>query len=88
MLKLNKAISFTFSNISFPPMIPFIIYGSLRLGGEFIHSDSPSFLDKSITFTYQQQYWPIYSGQFFNGYNHGSHLRPFGLCLDDFFWCK
>jgi glycosyltransferase involved in cell wall biosynthesis len=51
VFKLNKAISFTFSNISFPPMIPFIIYGSLKLGGNFIHSDTPLFLDKSITFT-------------------------------------
>jgi len=51
VLKLNKAISFTFSNISFPPMIPLIIYGSLTLGGNFIHSDTPIFLDKSITFT-------------------------------------
>jgi glycosyltransferase involved in cell wall biosynthesis len=32
LLKLNKLISFTFSNISIPPMIPFIIYGSLRMG--------------------------------------------------------
>ena len=31
-LKLNKLISFTFSNISNPPMIPFIIYGSLKMG--------------------------------------------------------
>ncbi|MFV8345704.1 DUF2062 domain-containing protein [Flavobacterium sp. ZB4P13] len=51
VFKLNKAISFTFSNISFPPMIPFIIYGSLKLGSGFIHSDKPLFLDKSITFT-------------------------------------
>lgn len=32
LLKLNKLISFTFSNISIPPMIPFIIYGSLKIG--------------------------------------------------------
>jgi len=31
-LKLNKAIAFTFSNISIPPMIPLIIYLSVRLG--------------------------------------------------------
>jgi len=31
-LKLNKAIAFAFSNISVPPMIPIIIYGSLQLG--------------------------------------------------------
>ncbi len=32
LLRLNKVISFTFSNISIPPMIPFIIYGSLKMG--------------------------------------------------------
>jgi len=31
-LKLNKAISFAFSNVSLPPFIPFIIYASLELG--------------------------------------------------------
>lgn len=33
VFKLNKAIAFAFSNISIPPLIPFIIYGSLELGG-------------------------------------------------------
>jgi len=31
-LKLNKTISFAFSNVSFPIFIPFIIYGSLKMG--------------------------------------------------------
>jgi len=31
-LRLNKAISFTFSNISIPPFIPFIILGSIKIG--------------------------------------------------------
>jgi len=32
-LKLNKAVAFTFSNISIPPLIPFIIFGSIKIGG-------------------------------------------------------
>lgn len=32
LLRLNKAIAFTFSNVSLPPMIPFIVYGSLYIG--------------------------------------------------------
>lgn len=32
LLKLNKVIAFAFSNVSFPPFIPFILYGSLKLG--------------------------------------------------------
>ena len=50
LFRLNKAISFAFSNISFPPLIPFVIYGSLKIGGFFITSDSPLILDTSITF--------------------------------------
>lgn len=32
LFKLNKVIAFAFSNISFPPFIPFILYASLQLG--------------------------------------------------------
>ena len=31
-LNLNKAIAFTFSNVSFPPFIPFILYASSKMG--------------------------------------------------------
>ena len=51
LLKLNKAISFAFSNISFPPFIPFIIYGSLQLGSYFIHSTKPLLFDRSMSFS-------------------------------------
>lgn len=36
VFKLNKVISFAFSNVSIPPFIPFIIYGSLKIGGWFL----------------------------------------------------
>ena len=32
-LKLNKVITLVFSNISIPPMIPFLLYGSYVMGG-------------------------------------------------------
>lgn len=32
ILKLNKTLAFTFSNISLPPFIPFIIFASIQLG--------------------------------------------------------
>ncbi|MGM9814540.1 MAG: DUF2062 domain-containing protein [Candidatus Aphodosoma sp.] len=35
VLKLNKVVAMISSNISIPPMIPFILYGSLVLGGVF-----------------------------------------------------
>jgi len=50
LFRLNKAISFAFSNISFPPLIPFVIYGSLKIGGLFIQSDVPLVLNTSINF--------------------------------------
>lgn len=49
--RLNKVISFAFSNISFPPFIPFIIYGSLKIGSNFIPSTKPLFFDSSMTFS-------------------------------------
>lgn len=32
VFRLNKLISFAFSNVSIPPLIPFIIYASLKIG--------------------------------------------------------
>jgi glycosyltransferase involved in cell wall biosynthesis len=49
LLKLNKAIAFAFSNVSFPPFIPFIIYGSLKIGSYFITSDKPLLLNMDMT---------------------------------------
>ncbi|MDR6843386.1 DUF2062 domain-containing protein [Flavobacterium granuli] len=50
LLKLNKAIAFAFTNVSFPPFIPFIIYGSLKVGSYFITSDKPLILNSDMTF--------------------------------------
>ena len=49
--KLNKTIAFLSANISLPPMIPFIIYGSLKMG-EFVTGNKVDILSRSIhTFT-------------------------------------
>lgn len=50
VFRLNKVIAFVFSNISFPPFIPFIIYGSLKVGSYFTASETPVLLDKSNPF--------------------------------------
>ncbi|QCX02399.1 DUF2062 domain-containing protein [Aggregatimonas sangjinii] len=47
-LKLNKAIAFAFSNISIPPMIPFIVYASVQLG-VLITGEDISFSMESLT---------------------------------------
>ncbi|MDB5258272.1 MAG: hypothetical protein JWM14_2967 [Chitinophagaceae bacterium] len=49
--KLNKTIAFLSANISLPPMIPFIIYGSLKMG-ELVTGTKVDILSRSIhTFT-------------------------------------
>lgn len=49
LFKLNKVIAYLSSNVSFPPFIPFIIYGSLKMGSYFVSTDAPLILDSSIT---------------------------------------
>ncbi|MCG2460165.1 DUF2062 domain-containing protein [Flavobacteriaceae bacterium F89] len=39
LLRLNKVIAFAFSNVSFPPFIPFILYVSLVLGNWVLGQD-------------------------------------------------
>src|SRR5690606_12379396 len=36
ILRLNKLIAFAFSNISIPPLIPFIIYGCFQIGAALL----------------------------------------------------
>ncbi len=43
IFKLNKVLSFVFSNVSLPPFIPFIILASLYLGSPFVHGNSDLF---------------------------------------------
>jgi uncharacterized protein (DUF2062 family) len=50
-LRLNKILAFAFSNISLPPMIPFIIFGSLLVGSYIVPSETQLVFDTSITFT-------------------------------------
>jgi glycosyltransferase involved in cell wall biosynthesis len=51
-LNLNKVLAFTFSNISFPPFIPFIIYGSLKIGAFFISNKQDIVFQKENVFEY------------------------------------
>jgi len=50
LLKLNKAIAFAFSNISFPPFIPFVIYGSLKMGSYFVSGNKALVINSEMTF--------------------------------------
>ncbi len=51
VLRLNKVIAFASSNISFPLFIPFIIYGSLKLGSLFVTSPTHFIASSSISFS-------------------------------------
>jgi glycosyltransferase involved in cell wall biosynthesis len=50
-LRLNKILAFAFSNISLPPVIPFIIFGSFLVGSYIVPSETQLVFDTSITFT-------------------------------------
>lgn len=50
ILRLNKALAFAFSNISIPPMIPFIIWGSLETGSLFVEDAVKFNMDAPINF--------------------------------------
>ncbi|MGJ8744083.1 DUF2062 domain-containing protein [Polaribacter sp.] len=43
VFKLNKTISFVFSNISIPPFIPIIVYVGLKTGSFILNEELPSF---------------------------------------------
>lgn len=44
-MRLNKVVALVFSNISIPPMIPFILYGSVVFGAAILGIDNPFTLD-------------------------------------------
>ncbi len=44
-LKLNKVVAMVFSNVSIPPMIPFILYGSMVVGARVLNIDNVFSLD-------------------------------------------
>lgn len=51
LLRLNKVVVLLAANISIPPIMPFIIYGSYLLGGYFVNTNgSPLTLDSELTF--------------------------------------
>ena len=63
-LHLNKVLVLAFSNISLPPIIPFIIYFSYTLGGLFFHN-SVEFNKETMTYLKQQ----IIDGHFYKTLN-------------------
>lgn len=50
VLKWNKMLAFAFSNISFPPLIPFIIYASIQVGSFFVKGNENFSFYHNLTF--------------------------------------
>lgn len=50
LLRFNKVLAFAFSNVSIPPMIPVIIFLSLKTGSFFVNDTAQFSLGDSITF--------------------------------------
>ncbi|OWP77376.1 glycosyltransferase [Flavobacterium columnare] len=51
LFKLNKTLAFAFSNVSIPPMIPIIIYGSLKIGSFFVEKEMPFHIVNAFDFS-------------------------------------
>ncbi len=60
LFKLNKVLAFAFSNISFPPFIPFIILGSLQMGKLFIKETQPLVFNKSLSWDAVAENFTLY----------------------------
>ncbi|MFT3793705.1 DUF2062 domain-containing protein [Flavobacterium sp.] len=50
LFRLNKVIAYAFSNVSIPPMIPFLVYGSLKMGEVFTGTATPAFSEMTFDF--------------------------------------
>jgi glycosyltransferase involved in cell wall biosynthesis len=60
ILRLNKLIAFTFSNVSLPPFIPFIIFGSLKVGGLFVQNPVSVFSSESLSMDFVKKHLQQY----------------------------
>lgn len=49
VLKMNKAISYLATHISFPLFIPFIVFACLEVGGVFIENKTPLKFDENMS---------------------------------------
>ncbi|TYR37724.1 DUF2062 domain-containing protein [Sphingobacterium phlebotomi] len=63
-LRLNKVLAFVFSNISFAPLIPLVIYASLLVGGMVYPSSTTFQLDGVSLETIKSHLWQYIIGSF------------------------
>lgn len=66
LLRLNKVLTVISSNISIPPMIPFILYGSFYVGALLLGSDAGvSFSSISLSKVYDDLFQYVYGAMVF-----------------------
>lgn len=64
-LRLNKVLAFAFSNVSIPPMIPFIVYASLQIGYFMVPNGSQHILLSEFSFAaISEHLWQYILGSF------------------------
>ena len=65
LFKLNKVISFAFTNVSFPPFIPFIVYFSIKIGSLILgETNDFSFQDFNLNFEFAKSLKTYIIGSF------------------------
>ena len=52
LFRLNKPLVLLFSNISIPPMIPFILFGSLQIGALLLNGTWIDILPRKVTLSF------------------------------------
>lgn len=63
-MRLNKVVTLVFSNISIPPMIPFLLYGSMALGAWLLNIDNIFSLDNISMESIGLALWQYLTGSF------------------------
>ncbi len=63
-MRLNKVVTLVFSNVSIPPMIPFLLYGSMALGAWLLNIDNIFSLDNISMESIGMALWQYLTGSF------------------------
>ncbi len=64
LMKLNKIVAVVFSNVSIPPMIPFILYGSMALGALLLNIENVFVIDTISLDSVSKGLWQYIIGSF------------------------
>lgn len=63
-MKLNKVVALVFSNVSIPPMIPFILYGSMAMGAMLLNIENNIIIEELSFEAVKINIWQYLLGSF------------------------